>query len=235
VRQSRTTNARDRSYYERQGAEALDRQAVFNCSEAPIIAAVVGMAIPYLSEFDSLLDIGCGANLAYDFTLVREGKQVFGVDFTMNFLRLAPKDRPGISLAQADALKLPFRDDAFGAVICSETIEHILDDSAAITEIARVLRPNGLLFITVPNLWNADRLIRIARTRDFNITLMEGHVREYSARRLRRLLGNRFSIVSRVPTGFGWTGRYGGPIERLLKLRGFRRFCKSIAIVALRY
>jgi len=233
-RSLQTTNARDRSYYERQGAEALAAQSAFHCSEDSVVTAVSEMVTPYLDEFDTVLDVGCGANLAYDFAIARQGKQVYGVDFTMNFLRLAPKDRLGIFLAQADALELPFRDGAFGAVICSETIEHIPDESATIAEIARVLRPNGLLFVTVPNLWNAHRLIRIVRTRDFTIQLMEGHVREYSPRRLRRLLARRFAIERNVSVGFGWTGRYGGPLERLLKLPGFRRFCKSIAVVARR-
>jgi SAM-dependent methyltransferase len=227
-----TTNARDRSYYERQGAEALAGQAAFHCSEDSVVAAVLEMAAPYFDEFDAVLDVGCGANLAYNFAIARQGKRVYGIDFAMNFLRLAPKDRLGIYLAQADALKLPFRDGAFGAAICSETIEHIPDESAAIAEVARVLRPHGLLFVTVPNLLNADRLIRITRTRDFTIRLMEGHVREYSPHRLRRLLASRFVIEKRIPVGFHWTGRYGAPLERLLKLPGFRRFGKSIALVA---
>jgi hypothetical protein len=98
-----------------------------------------------------------------------------------------------------------------------------------------VPRPNGLLLVNVPNLWNADRLIRITRSRDFTVTLMEGHVRGCSPQQLRRLLTEQFAIVSRVSVGFGWTGRDGGPIERLLELRSFGRFCKSIAMGARRY
>jgi ubiquinone/menaquinone biosynthesis C-methylase UbiE len=183
---------------------------------------------------DAVLDVGCGANLAYDFAISRQDKRVYAIDFTMNFLRIAPKHRPGILLAQADALKLPFRDGAFSAVICSETIEHIPDESAAVAEIARVLRPNGLLVLTVPNLWNADLLVRMVRTRDLTVKLMESHIREYSPCQLRRLLAAQFAIKRRISVGFGWTGRYGGPLERLLRFPGFRRFCKSIALVARR-
>jgi len=46
-----TTNARDRSYYERQGAEALAGQAGFHCSDDTVVSAVMEMAIPYLAEF----------------------------------------------------------------------------------------------------------------------------------------------------------------------------------------
>ena len=226
------TNGRDRLYYERQGAEAFSGRAAFCCSGDSVIAAVLQMVTPYLSEFDAVLDVGCGANLAYNFAIARNGKRVYGIDFTMNFLRLAPNDRMGICLAHADALQLPLRDCAFSAVICSETIEHISDESAAIAEIARVLRPNGRLFITVPNLLNAARLIHMVRSRDFTIGLMEGHVREYSPQRLRRSLASLFRIEKRIAVGFHWTGRYGGQLERLLKLSGFRRFDKSIALVA---
>lgn len=228
------SNARDRSFYERQGAQALEGHADFHCSQSSIVDAIVRMVRPHIDEFESILDVGCGANLHYDMAIAGAGKRVFGVDFTMSFLRLAPQQRPGIFLAQADALRLPFKDGSFSAVICSETIEHIPHDSAVIAEIARVLRPQALLFVTVPNLWNADRLIRMAKTRDFTVRLMEGHVREYSPRKLRRLLSNWFTIERRVPIGFGWSGRFGGSLERMVHLPGLRRFCSSIAFVARR-
>jgi SAM-dependent methyltransferase len=120
----------------------------------------------------------------------------------------------------------------FSAVICSETIEHIPRDVAALAEIARVLRPKGLLFVTVPNLWNCARMIQMLKTRDLTVKLMEGHVREYSPRQFKKLLSNWFTIERRVPIGFGWTGKYGGTIERLIHLGVLRRFCKSIAFVA---
>src|SRR5512143_1318964 len=128
----RTTNVRGRSYYEHQGAQALAQRIAFHCSEDSVVAAVLEMVTPHLGEFDAALDVGCGANLIYDVALTRQGRRVFGVDFALNFLRLAPQERAGAFLAQADAMRLPFRDGAFGAVICSETIEHIPDDAAAV-------------------------------------------------------------------------------------------------------
>ena len=226
------TNGRDRDFYEGQGADALQSGHAFQCSEDSVVDAVIGMVHEYINEFDVLLDVGCGANLTYDIAITDEGKSVVGVDFTMNFLRRAPRGHACISFAQADALRLPFRNGSFRAVICSETIEHIPDDSAALAEIARVLRPKGLLFVTVPNLWNAARIIQMLKTRDLTLKLMEGHVREYSPRQFKKLLSNSFTIERWVPVGFGWTGKYGGTIERLIHLGVLRRFCKSVAFVA---
>lgn len=228
-------NARGRAFYERQGADALESHSDFRCSEASSTAAVLNLVRPHFTEFDDILDVGCGANLAYALEIAREGKTVYGVDFAMNFLRLASiLNHPRLYLAQADALKLPFHDGTFSAVVCSETIEHIADHSAAVSEIARVLRHEGLFFITVPNLWNASRLIEMVRTRDFSVKLMEGHVREYSPHSLRTLLTPWFSIEKWMPVSFGWTGRFGGPIDRLIKCPLFRRLSKSVAFVARR-
>ena len=86
------------------------------------------------------------------------GKQVHGLDFTFNFLRLAQPSSGDIGLAQADATRCLTEIPTFDAAICSETAEHIPTIGGVVQEIARVLKPGGVLFFTVPNLWNADRI-----------------------------------------------------------------------------
>jgi 2-polyprenyl-6-hydroxyphenyl methylase/3-demethylubiquinone-9 3-methyltransferase len=51
----------------------------------------------------------------------------------------------------ADALALPFAASSFDYVISSEVIEHTLNPALAVKEMARVLRPNGVLVLTCPN------------------------------------------------------------------------------------
>ena len=51
----------------------------------------------------------------------------------------------------ADGTRLPFRDGAFRQVVCSEVLEHVEDDTAAVAELARVLGPSGHACITVPH------------------------------------------------------------------------------------
>ena len=193
------------------------------------------MARERLAEFHTVLDVGCGANLDYDMAIAVAGKTVHAIDFALNFLRLAPKEHPNVFLAQASALNLPFRNATFDAVICSETLEHIQDDRTVIAEIARVLKTNGNLFITVPNLWNASRIIQMIKEWNFRIELMEGHVREYSPRQLKRLLSDWFTVERYVPVGFGWSGRFGGPIESLIKCGLLRRFSGCVAFAARRH
>jgi SAM-dependent methyltransferase len=87
---------------------------------------------------------------------------VFGVEISLAAAAMA---RRHAAVAVADGACLPFRDETFGAVVCTEVLEHVEDPAAAFAEMARVLRPNGLAFVTTPNYsnlagvhkWVADR------------------------------------------------------------------------------
>ena len=221
-----------REDYERQGAAILSGGCESYCSGDTIISTVVTMARDNGHRFNNILDIGCGAYPTYAREIAAMGKQVHGLDFTFNFLRLAQRRSGDIRLAQADATRMPYRDSTFDAAICSETAEHIADDRGVVQEIARVLKPGGVLFFTVPNLWNADRIINMLKARDFTVRLVEHHLREYSPRDVNRLLSPWFTIEKRYTIGFGWRGPFGGVIERLVVLGLLRRFCMSIAVVA---
>jgi ubiquinone/menaquinone biosynthesis C-methylase UbiE len=220
-----------RAGYEAYGRRAADEGWTLHCSEPTVTNAVIEMARAHLTDAATILDLGCGANLDYDIFLSDLGKRPVCVDFTMSFLRLAPKD-PRMRLVQADATVLPFAPSTFDGVICSETIEHIERDDAVIGEIARVLRPGGVLVMTVPNLWNAARLLEMIKQRDLTIRMMTGHLREYTPGHLRNLLRPHFTIEEWTPVTFGWTGKFGGMIDRMVRVGVLKRFSKSIAFVA---
>jgi 2-polyprenyl-3-methyl-5-hydroxy-6-metoxy-1,4-benzoquinol methylase len=221
-----------REDYERQGAQVLSSGSEFRCSSDSIIKAVIMMARDNSHRFKSIVDVGCGADPSYAREIAAMGKQVHGLDYTFNFLRLAQPRSSNIGLAQADATQMPYRDSAFDAAICSETVEHIPDDRRVVQEIARVLKPGGLLFFTVPNLWNAARIVSMIKARDFTVQLGEHHIREYSPREVHRLLSPWFTLERRYTVGFGWKGPLGGTIERMVSLGPLRRFSSSIAVVA---
>jgi 2-polyprenyl-3-methyl-5-hydroxy-6-metoxy-1,4-benzoquinol methylase len=220
-----------RAAHEEYGRRALEEGRALHCSEPTVTNAVIEMTRVHLTNAANILDVGCGANLDYDYFLADMGKRPICVDFAMSFLRLAPKDAR-IRLVQADATFLPFAHSAFDGAICSETIEHIERDDAVIAEMARVLRPGGVLVITVPNLWNASRLLEMVKQRDFTIRMMTGHLREYTPSHLRSLLRPYFTVEEWLPVPFGWTGKVGGPIDWLVRIGVLKRFSKSIAFVA---
>jgi SAM-dependent methyltransferase len=95
-----------------------------------------------------------------------------------------------VSVEASDVLRLPYPDDAFDKVILSEVLEHIVDDSAALREVRRVVKPGGIVAITVPNhdypfLWDPINWMRerlgLAPIREgFFGGLWTNHVRLYS-------------------------------------------------------
>jgi SAM-dependent methyltransferase len=58
--------------------------------------------------------------------------------------------RVGGQVAKADVTDLPFGDETFDAAVLGEVLEHVPDDAAALREVARVVRPDGLLAVSVP-------------------------------------------------------------------------------------
>ncbi len=101
---------------------------------------------------DRILDCGCGRGF-YLLFLGRlvPGCRLYGLDRETEVLRQAQRHLPpGVSLVRGDVCHLPFPGDFFDKVILSEVLEHLPDDRAGLAEAYRVLRPGGLLAITVP-------------------------------------------------------------------------------------
>lgn len=115
-----------------------------------------------LQPGDRVLDLGCG-NGRHSLEAARWPIRVVGVDVVLDDLRkarymLADLDRKGetpgsVDFILADAQRLPFRDGAFDKVVCTETLEHVPDDLAAISEIDRVARPGADICVSVPAYW----------------------------------------------------------------------------------
>ena len=53
-----------------------------------------------------------------------------------------------------DGITFPFRDNEFDSVIANEVFEHVFNPAAFLNEIYRVLKPNGMLLMTVPFVWD---------------------------------------------------------------------------------
>jgi SAM-dependent methyltransferase len=112
----------------------------------------------------AVLDVGCGTG-RHTFEGLRRGADVVALDRNGEDLRgievmvaamvdageVTPPD--GLVTLRADALALPFPDDSFDAVIASEILEHVPEDGAAIAEIFRVVRPGGMVAVSVPRRW----------------------------------------------------------------------------------
>jgi ubiquinone/menaquinone biosynthesis C-methylase UbiE len=100
-----------------------------------------------------ILDLGCGRGFyAKAVTTLYPQATVIGVDYNAEYLNVAAaQTRATAGLARANALALPFASGSFEAIVCSEVLEHIDDDSGALDEMYRVLSDDGLLVMSVPH------------------------------------------------------------------------------------
>ena len=98
-----------------------------------------------------LLDVGCdGGALTEKVVASARPDRVVGIDISVKSLAYTMKTRPQFDLAVGDAEELPFQDDSFEAIFCSEVMEHIENPEAMLSEVKRCLTPNGYVVVMVP-------------------------------------------------------------------------------------
>ena len=115
-----------------------------------------------LNRNGSMLDVGCG-----------EGRHIFGVMQEYPMMKCVGLDMDDDSLKKAEegysyfesisevgaefikgsAYSLPFPDNTFDLIVCSEVLEHLHEYIDAVIEINRVLKPGGKFFASVPAFW----------------------------------------------------------------------------------
>lgn len=134
---------------ELRAAVAAGRATVERCAQA----------LPEGFAPASALDVGCSIGVKL-FALAERfaGAQIHGVDPEGPALavarRLAARSPHRVALTQGFGEALPYPDGHFDLVLCHTVIEHVDDVAACVAEMARVLRPGGILHLEAPNyLW----------------------------------------------------------------------------------
>jgi SAM-dependent methyltransferase len=145
---------------------------------------------------DCVLDMGCGGG-RHAFALYRRGADVTAFDMDAGELKdvaamfAAMREAgevPGGARARVvrgTAYDLPFADGTFDRVIAAEVLEHLPQDDRAMRELFRVLKPGGLIAVTVPR-WGPE-LVCWALSSQYH-EVEGGHVRIYRGGELRRRL-----------------------------------------------
>lgn len=104
----------------------------------------------YVPQFRGVvLDVGCG-QMPYRSLIVANPKvkRYIGLDFATGLY--ARRQQPDITW---DGKHIPMDDNSVDCALATEVFEHVPEPACVMQEIHRVLKPNGLLFFTVPFLW----------------------------------------------------------------------------------
>jgi len=143
---------------------------------------------------DKIIDIGCGDGY-YSYLLSGLGIQLnlTGTDLNEEALETAKenlKDK-NIPLIKADLMKkLPFPSNTFDKAVMSEVAEHLPDDLKGLREVYRIIKPGGILALTVPHQnypflwdpvnWLLERIFKTHIKSGFWAGIWNQHIRLYS-------------------------------------------------------
>ena len=147
----------------------FDEQADLALISLPIMERIQPQADPLI------LDVATGTG-RLPLIMARNAQfagHVIGLDASRRMLKVARKKISAerfeefISLTRGDAQDLPFPDDSFDVVTCLEALEFLSDQRAALAEMIRVLRPGGLLLVSIriDTRWMPNRTWSEARMR----------------------------------------------------------------------
>lgn len=143
----------------------------------------------------TVLDAGCGSGRHLRGLARLPGLKIYGIDRNSSDVASALKalqEMPDAlssdySVSCADITRLPFDDKYFDCVICSEVLEHIPEHQAALKELVRILKPQGILVVSVPRYFSEliCWLISPEYSREEG-----GHIRIYRKRKIQKMLAS---------------------------------------------
>ena len=169
-----------------------------------------------------LLDIGCGDG-SFSFYLKKLGYDVYGLELDSRLVGSANK--AGLKVTIGSFLnKFPFKSAYFNVLFAGEVMEHTVDDDFFLKECHRVLRKEGLLILTTPNLVSLTNRIRMSLGHLPKYAYQPYHYRIYNLNLItHKLKGAGFKIkfytashilISRYLNR--WYSKIFGPLGELL-------------------
>lgn len=150
----------------------------------------------------TVLDVGCGEGFTLEkFRRHNIGKDLEGIDLE-HVVKLGKETHPHLKLKTGNVYELPYEDNAFDCVVCTEVLEHLESPQKAMQELQRVTRKYCV--ITVPN----EPFFRLANfLRGKNLSRWGNdieHIQHWSTRGITEF-ARKYFTVNRVRAPFPWT------------------------------
>ena len=164
-------------------------------------SSLISLAKPLKAE--SILDAGCGEGFTMEKLLKSGvGKKIEGVEYSKEAILLGEKLFPNLIFKKGSAYELPYKDNSFDLVICTEVLEHLEEPTKALREMLRVSKK--YLIISVPN----EPFFMLSNfLRGKNLSRLgndEGHINHWGPLSLKKYLEKNGLKIKKVKLPFPW-------------------------------
>ncbi len=106
--------------------------------------------VPFLAK--RILDVGCGAGvLGHTLKEERGTPEVVGIELIEKAYHQARKVLDNALLGSIEEIELPYEDGHFDCITCADVLEHLVEPAAVLRKLARVLAPDGVIVVSIPN------------------------------------------------------------------------------------
>lgn len=114
------------------------------------------LLLPYLKNRQHILDLGCGNGRLFKFLQKHKKINYLGVDNNEDLLKIAKKENPEAKFQKGDLAKIPVKSGEIDILASIASFHHLPTKELrkkSLGEMRRVLKTNGILFLTVWNLF----------------------------------------------------------------------------------
>lgn len=140
-----------------------------------------------------VLDCGCGGG-EFGLALKRRGaKEVCGIEIVERAYVFAKQNLDDALLGSIEQMELPWDDEHFDCVVFGDVLEHLIDPVAALKKVSRVLAPDGVIVISIPNIrfWQQVMMLANGRWKYEDAGIMDRtHLRFFCAPDLAEMIAN---------------------------------------------
>jgi len=165
------------SFYE----DEADHVPIFGSLREISLAENIMHVLP--ESFESIIDVGCGEGyLLHQINERYNKKEIYGLDLTSGRIAATKRNIPSAKLLRGNIYKLPFPNNSFDVVVCSELIEHLTNYKDAIKELLRISKKS--VIITVPN---EQELVKVMCPKCKTKHYYDGHVNQFSEDKLNNI------------------------------------------------
>jgi ubiquinone/menaquinone biosynthesis C-methylase UbiE len=154
-------------------------------------------------EAVSIFDGGCGEGFILNIlNKARPIKSCYAIDLDINEVKDASSNLPFCSVRQGSLYEIPFQDDSFDLVICSEVFEHLEYPNKALKELYRVARRHAILSVPREPIWRIMNLARFTYWPAMGNT--PGHINHWTKSAFIEFVSECFKITE-VRSPLPWT------------------------------